>query len=164
MRSKCASDACVSWNKRVSYKEKMIAIGSDHGGYDCKQTVIGYLERNQIEYKDVGCYDKSSCDYPVFGKAVAKAVASGECETGIVICTSGIGISIVANKEPGIRAALCSEPLSAKMTRLHNNANILALGGAYIGPSMAEEIVEVFLNTPFSDEEKHNRRINLIEE
>lgn len=147
----------------ISLKEQMIGIGSDHGGYDCKKVVIQYLEKKGIAYKDYGCYDKSSCDYPVFGKAVAEAVASGECEKGIVICTSGIGISIVANKVKGVRAALCSEPLSAKMTRLHNDANVLALAGAYIGASMAEEIVEVFLNTDFSAEDKHIRRIDLME-
>ena len=102
-------------------------------------------------------------DYPVYGKAVAEAVASGECEKGIVICTTGIGISIAANKVPGVRCALCSEPLSAKMTRLHNDANVLALGGAMIGVNLALDIVETFLNTPFSEEERHIRRVNMLE-
>lgn len=141
----------------------MIAIGSDHGGYDLKMEVIKHLEERGLEYKDYGCYDKSSVDYPIYGKAVALAVASNECEKGIVICTTGIGISITANKVKGIRCALCSEPQSAKMTRLHNDANVLAMGGALIGPMMANEIVDTFLDTEFSGEEKHIRRINNIE-
>lgn len=142
----------------------MIAIGSDHGGYDLKQVVIGYLEEKGISYKDFGCYDKNSCDYPVFGRAAAEAVASGECEKGIVVCTTGIGISMVANKVPGVRCALCQDSFSAKMTRLHNNANVLALGGGIVGPNLALDIVETFLNTEFSEEDKHIRRINLIEQ
>lgn len=141
----------------------MIAIGSDHGGYDLKQVVMAYLEEKGIEYKDFGCYDKNSCDYPVFGKAAAEAVASGECEKGIVVCTTGIGISMVANKVKGVRCALCQDSFSAKMTRLHNDANVLALGGGIVGPNLALDIVETFLNTEFSEEEKHCRRIGLIE-
>lgn len=141
----------------------MIAIGSDHGGFDLKQTVIGYLEEKGIAYKDFGCYDKNSCDYPVFGRAVAEAVASGEYEKGIVICTTGIGISIVANKVKGIRCALCQDSFCAKMTRLHNNANVLAMGGGIIGPGLAVEITETFLNTPFSEEEKHCHRVGMID-
>ena len=141
----------------------MIAIGSDHGGYDLKQVVIGYFEEKGIAYKDFGCYDKNSCDYPVFGKAAAEAVASGECEKGIVVCTTGIGISMVANKVKGVRCALCQDSFSAKMTRLHNDANMLALGGGIVGPNLALDIVETFLNTEFSKEEKHCRRIDLIE-
>ena len=142
----------------------MIALGSDHGGYDLKKTVIKYLEEKNIPYKDFGCYDKTSCDYPEFGRAAARAVASGECEKGIVICTTGIGISMVANKIKGIRAALCTDPYSAKMTRLHNDANVLALGGGIIGKNMALEIVEVFLNTEFSQGENHIRRIGQLED
>lgn len=141
-----------------------VAIGSDHGGFDLKESVIRHLKECGIEVKDVGCYSKDSCDYPVFGHAVAKAVADGECERGIVICTTGIGISMAANKTKGIRCALCSEPLSAKMTRLHNDANVLAMGAGLIGPNMANEIADVFLNTEFSGDERHQRRINLIEE
>lgn len=141
----------------------MIAIGSDHGGYDLKQVVIKYLEEQGISYKDFGCYDKKSCDYPLFGKAAAEAVASGECEKGIVVCTTGIGISMAANKVAGVRCALCQDTFSAKMTRLHNNANMLALGGGIVGPNLALDIVETFLNTPFSEEEKHCRRIGLLE-
>lgn len=141
----------------------MIALGCDHGGYDLKQEIIKYLEQNHLEYKDFGCMDKSSCDYPDFGRAAAQAVAEGTCEKGILVCTTGIGISIVANKVPGVRCALCSEPLSAKMTRLHNDANMLALGGGFVGPNLALDIVETFLNTEFSEEEKHKRRIGKIE-
>ena len=141
-----------------------VAIGSDHGGFDLKESVIKHLIESGVEVQDVGCYSKDSCDYPVFGHAVAKAVADGECENGIVICTTGIGISMTANKTKGVRCALCSEPLSAKMTRLHNNANVLAMGAGLIGPNMANEIVDTFINTEFSGDERHQRRINLIEE
>jgi len=142
----------------------MIALGCDHGGYDLKMSVIKHLEERGIAYKDFGCLTKDSCDYPVFGRAAAEAVASGECEKGIVICTTGIGISITANKVKGVRCALCSEPLSAKMTRLHNNANMLAMGAGIVGPNMANEIVDVFLDTDFSNEERHCKRIALIED
>ena len=141
----------------------MIAIGSDHGGYDLKELVIRHLEEKGVDVNDMGCYDKNSCDYPVSGKAVAKAVADGSCDKGIVICTTGIGISIVANKVKGIRAALCADTLSAKMTRLHNDANILAMGAGIVGPNLALEIVDTFLNTGFSEEEKHKRRVDAIE-
>lgn len=142
----------------------MIAIGCDHGGYDLKVKVIEYLKEKKIDFKDMGCDSKASVDYPVYGHAVAKAVADGSCEKGIVICTTGIGISIAANKVPGIRCALCADTLSAKMTRLHNDANVLALGGGMIGTNLALDIVETFLNTPFSEEEKHQRRVNLLEQ
>ena len=140
----------------------MIAVGSDHGGYDLKMRIIEYLKQNNIEYKDFGCYSKDSCDYPVFGKAVAKAVAKGECDKGIVVCTTGIGISMAANKVKGVRCALCGDTYSAKMTRLHNDANVLALGGEIVGGNLAIDIVETFLNTGFSGEEKHVRRVNLL--
>ena len=113
---------------------------------------------------DFGCYSLESCDYPEFGRAAAEAVAKGECEKGIVICTTGIGISIVANKVPGIRCGLCADTYSAKMTREHNDANMLAMGAGIVGPNLALSIVETFLNTPFSGDEKHVRRINKIEE
>lgn len=141
----------------------MIAIGSDHGGFELKERVIEHLKEQGVEYKDMGCYSLASVDYPEFGHAVAKSVADGSCEKGIVICTTGIGISIAANKVPGIRCALCSDTLSAKMTRLHNDANVLAMGGGMIGPNLAMDIVDTFLNTPFSEEEKHQRRINKLE-
>ena len=142
----------------------MIAIGSDHGGYDLKLKVIRHLEEKGIPCKDVGCADGSGCDYPVFGRAAAAAVASGACEKGIVICTTGIGISISANKVKGIRCALCSDVFSARMTRLHNDANMLAMGAGIVGEMLAMEIVDVFLETEFSGEERHCRRVNLIEE
>lgn len=141
----------------------MIAIGSDHGGYDLKLKVEEYLDSKGIEYKDYGCFSKESCDYPEFGRAVAEAVAAGECDKGIVICTTGIGISITANKVKGIRCALCSDTESARLTRLHNDANVLALGGGIVGNNLALSITEAFLNTPFSGEEKHVRRIGKIE-
>lgn len=141
----------------------MIALGSDHGGYDLKMEVIRYLEEKNIAYKDYGCFDKSSCDYPEFGRAAAMAVANGECEKGIVICTTGIGISISANKVAGVRCALCADTLSAKMTRLHNNSNMLAMGAGIVGTNLAIEIVDTFLNTEFSNDERHIRRINKIE-
>lgn len=140
----------------------MIALGSDHGGFALKQHIIGYLEANNIPYKDFGCDNTDSCDYPDFGAAAAQAVASGACEKGIVICTTGIGISIAANKVKGIRCALCSEPLSAEMTRRHNDANMLAMGGGLIGNNMADRIVDAFLNTPFEGG-RHQRRVDKIE-
>ncbi len=142
----------------------MIAIGSDHGGYDLKEAVAAHLKEKGIEYRDYGCYEKSSCDYPVYGRAVAEAVAKGECEKGIVICTTGIGISITANKIKGIRCALCADTLTAQMTRLHNDANVLAMGGGIVGPNLGISIVDAFLNTEFSGEEKHVRRIGQIEQ
>ncbi|MCI8800591.1 ribose 5-phosphate isomerase B [Acetatifactor muris] len=141
----------------------MIAIGSDHGGFALKQKVIQYLEEKSIPYEDMGCHSEESCDYPVFGHAVAKAVAEGKCEKGIVICTTGIGISISANRHPGVRCALCADSVSAKLTRLHNDANMLAMGAGIVGENLALEIVDVFLNTAFSGEERHLRRVQLIE-
>lgn len=141
----------------------MIALGSDHGGFDLKETVKAYLDKGNIPYKDFGCPNKESCDYPIFGRAAAEAVASGECEKGIVICTTGIGISIAANKVKGVRCALCSDTLSAEMTRRHNDANMLAMGAGMIGKNLAERIVEVFLNTEFEGG-RHARRVGLIED
>lgn len=140
-----------------------VAIGCDHGGFDLKQEVIKYFEEQKIAYVDCGCKDKSSCDYPEFGRAVAKAVAAGECDKGIVICTTGIGISITANKVPGIRCALCADTVSAKLTRLHNDANVLGMGAGIVGTNLALSIVDTFLHTEFSGEERHQRRIDLIE-
>ena len=142
----------------------MVAIGSDHGGYDLKEKVIAHLKEQGIECKDYGCADKSSCDYPIYGRAVAEAVAGGECEKGIVICTTGIGISITANKVKGMRCALCSDTVSAQLTRLHNDANVLALGAGIVGENLALGIVDTFLGTEFSGEERHQRRVNLIEQ
>ena len=141
----------------------MIALGSDHGGYDLKQEIKKYLEEAGYEYRDFGCETKASCDYPVYGRAAAGAVADGTCDRGILICTTGIGISITANKVPGIRCALCGDVTSARLTRLHNNANMLALGAGIVGTQLALDIVKMFLETEFSGEERHQRRINLIE-
>lgn len=141
----------------------MIAIGSDHGGFELKQAIMAHLDKRGLEYKDFGTYDKASCDYPEYGKAVAHAVASGEFERGIIICGTGIGISISANKVPGIRAALCTDCFMAEATRLHNDANILALGGRVVGEGLALKIVDTFLDTPFSNDERHIRRISKIE-
>ena len=142
----------------------MIAIGSDHGGFELKEVVTAHLQEKGIAYKEFGCYGKDSCDYPIFGRAVAEAVAAGEYEKGIVICTTGIGISITANKIKGVRCALCSDTLTAQMTRLHNDANVLAMGGGIVGPNLGVSIVDAFLQTEFSEEEKHVRRISLIEQ
>lgn len=142
----------------------MIALGSDHGGFALKESVKRHLTERGIEFKDFGTYSLDSCDYPDFGRAAAEAVASGECEKGIVICTTGIGISIVANKVKGIRCALCSETTTARLTREHNDANVLALGGGMTGELLANEIVDIFLDTGFSGLEKHSRRISKIEE
>ena len=141
----------------------MIAIGCDHGGYALKQEVMKHLAERGLEYKDFGTYSEDSCDYPVYGKAVAHAVADGDCDRGILICGTGIGISITANKVPGIRAAPCGDCFSAEATRLHNDANILAMGARVVGAGLALKIVDTFLDTPFSGDERHVRRINMIE-
>ena len=138
-----------------------LSIGSDHGGYALKQELIAYLRDQGHVVEDFGCHDTASCDYPDFGEAAAAAVASGECERGIVICTTGIGISISANKVKGIRCALCSEPYGAEMTRRHNDANMLALGAGFTAPMMAKRIVDVFLSTAFEGG-RHQRRVDKI--
>lgn len=142
----------------------MIGIGCDHGGYALKQEVIAYLKENNIAYEDFGCNSEESVDYPEYAKKVAHAVVDGKCEKGILICGTGIGISIAANKVKGVRAALCHDVFSAKATREHNDANILAMGGRIVGPGLAIMIVDTFLNTEFSNDERHIRRIELIEE
>lgn len=142
----------------------MIAIGCDHGGFLLKQEIIKFLEDSKIEYKDFGCYDEGSCDYPIFARKVAESVLSKESEKGILICGTGIGISIAANKMKGIRAALCHDCFSAEATRQHNDANILAMGARVVGAGHAIKIVDTFLNTDFSNDERHIRRINLIED
>lgn len=142
----------------------MIGIGADHGGFKLKQEIIKYLEENKIEYKDYGAYNCDSVDYPLYAKAVAKDVANKTLEKGIVICGTGIGISISANKIKGIRCALCHDVFSAKATRDHNDANMLAMGERVIGTGLALEIVKAFLETDFSNDERHIRRIELIEE
>lgn len=141
----------------------MIAIGSDHGGFELKQEVMKYLDEQGLEYKDFGTYSSDSCDYPIYGEAVARAVAGGECDRGIIICGTGIGISISANKVKGIRAALCGDCYSAEYTRRHNDANILAMGARTLGSGLALKIVETFLNTGFEGG-RHARRVALISE
>ena len=141
----------------------MIGLGCDHGGYELKQEIIKYLEEKGIPYKDFGCDSTKSVDYPIYARKVGRAIQNGECDKGILICGTGIGISIAANKMKGIRAALCTDCFSAEATRLHNDANILALGGRVVGPGLAVKIVDTFLNTEFSHEERHQRRIDLIE-
>jgi ribose 5-phosphate isomerase B len=142
----------------------MIGLGCDHGGLELKNEVIKYLESQGIEYKDFGTKTSDSVDYPKYAKLVAKAVASGECEKGILICGTGIGISIAANKVKGVRCALCHDVFSAKATREHNDSNILAMGGRVIGVGPAIEVVKAWLGTEFSGDERHIRRINMIEE
>lgn len=141
-----------------------IALGCDHGGYRLKEVVKKRLEQMNLEYVDYGCMSEEAADYPVYSRAAAEAVAKGECDKGIVICTTGIGVSIVANKVQGIRCALCTDLYTAKMTRLHNDTNMLALGAGVVGYNLAGEIVETFLTTDFSGEERHKRRVNMIEE
>ena len=142
----------------------MIAIGCDHGGYELKKEIEAYLDSRGLEYRDYGCDSTDSVDYPIYARKVAHAIVDGECEKGILICGTGIGISIAANKVPGIRAALCTDCFCAQATREHNDANVLALGGRVVGPGLAIKIVETFLDTPFSNDERHIRRITLIEE
>ena len=141
----------------------MIALGCDQGGFALKQEIMAHLTARGLEFKDYGSYDEQSVDYPVYAKKVAEAILSGECEKGILICGTGIGISIAANKYEGIRAALCTDCFMAEATRLHNDANILAMGGRVVGPGLAIKMVDTFLDTPFSNEERHIRRINMIE-
>ena len=141
----------------------MIAIASDHGGYQLKEHIKAYLAAKGITCEDFGTESTESCDDPAFGKAAAQAVADGRCEKGIVICTTGIGISISANKVKGIRCALCGDVLSAEMTRRHNDANMLAMGAAIVGAMTAERIVDVFLSTEFEGG-RHQRRVNLMME
>ena len=142
----------------------MIAVGCDHGGYPLKLAVLAYLKEHGLEYWDLGCDSAEAADYPLYGKAVGRAVAQGICEKGIVICSTGIGISIAANKVPGVRCALCGDFFSARATRQHNDANVLALGALVTGAGLALEIVDIFLSTPFSGAERHRRRIAQLEE
>ena len=138
-----------------------IAMGCDHGGFALKEHLKAYLEGQGHQVEDCGCHSTESVDYPVYGQAAAQAVAQGRCQYGIVICTTGIGISITANKVKGIRCALCADPLSAELTRRHNNANMLAMGAGMIGPNLAERIVDVFLTTDFEGG-RHARRVSQI--
>lgn len=141
----------------------MIAIGSDHGGFALKQAVTKHLGEKALEYKDFGTYKSDSCDYPVYAEAVAHAVVSGECDRGILICGTGIGISIAANKVKGVRCAPCTDCYCAEFTRLHNDANILALGARVVGEGLALKIVDTFLETGFEGG-RHANRVALIHE
>ncbi len=139
-----------------------ISIGCDHGGFALKNILAAHLEKQGHQVLDCGTYSPDSCDYPDFAAAAAKAVVSGQCEKGIVLCTTGIGVSISANKIRGVRCALLSDPWSAKMTRLHNDANMMALGAGVVGENLALEIVDTWLGTEFSGEERHRRRIDKV--
>ena len=136
-----------------------IALACDHGGYELKEYIATVLAKMGHEAKDFGCYSLDSCDYPDFGAAAARAVADGRCEKGIVVCTTGIGISIAANKIKGIRCAHCADSLEAEMTRRHNDANMMAIGAGFTGKNMAERMVEVFLTTEFEGG-RHQRRVD----
>ena len=136
----------------------MYAIGSDHGGYALKQEIMKHLSERGIAYRDYGTYSEESCDYPDYGEAVGRAVASGECERGIVVCGTGIGISIAANKVRGVRCALCGDCFSAQMAREHNDANVLALGARVLGAGLALKIVDSFLDSSFAGG-RHERRV-----
>ena len=137
-----------------------IAIGCDHGALELKNVLIPHLEKKGYEVKDFGTYSLDSCDYPDFAAPAAQAVASGECEKGIVLCTTGIGVSIVANKVKGVRCALLSDVMSARMTREHNDTNMMAIGAGVVGQMLALEIVDTWLGTEFSHNERHQRRID----
>ena len=139
-----------------------IAIGCDHGALDLKNTVVAHLEKKGYEVQDFGTYTLDSCDYPDYAAQAAKAVAAGTCDKGIVLCTTGIGVSIAANKIKGIRCALLSDVLSARMTREHNDTNVMALGAGVVGQMLALEIVDIWLGTEFSHNERHQRRINKV--
>ena len=139
-----------------------MAIGCDHGGFDLKTIVIAYLKEQGHEVKDYGCYDKSSIDYPDYVFPVAEATVRGEFDRGIVICTTGIGVSIAANKVLGVRCALVTDEYSARMTRDHNDTNMMALGAGVVGEMLALEIVDTWLDTPFSGAERHQRRIDKL--
>ncbi len=140
----------------------MIFIGSDHGGFDLKESVKSHLEQRAIEYQDLGTFSHDSCDYAKIAEKVANAVVKSKTGLGLLFCGTGVGISIAANKVKGVRAACCSDYFSAKLTRQHNNANILCLGGRVVGYGLADELVDIFLDTNFSDEDRHQRRIDQI--
>ena len=140
----------------------MIALAGDHGAFDLRHAIMKHLDEKGLAYKDFGCYDKTSCDYPDFAGPAAKAVASGECDRGIVVCTTGIGVSITANKVRGIRCALLSDVMSARLTREHNDTNMMAIGAGVTGEMLALEIVDTWLNTEFSHAERHQRRIDKV--
>jgi ribose 5-phosphate isomerase B len=142
----------------------MIAIASDHGGYQLKKEIIKYLEEKNIKYKDYGTNTEEATDYPIYAKKVAKAIINKECEKGILICGTGIGIAITVNKFKGIRCGICHDVFSAKSTRQHNDANVIAMGARVVGVGVALEVVQAFLDTEFSNEQRHINRIKQIEE
>lgn len=143
----------------------IIALGCDHGGINLKNAIIDYLEKNEIEYEDFGCFSERSVDYPIYAYKVAKAVADKKFDYGILCCGTGIGVSMAANKVKGIRAAVVSNEFGAEMTRRHNNANVLCMGGRVIKEEDAVKFADIFLNTPFSsDEERHTRRVKMLSE
>lgn len=139
-----------------------VAIGSDHGGFALKEQIVAHLKEKGYEVEDFGTHTTDSCDYPDYAVLAAKAVADGTCDKGIVVCTTGIGISMAANKIKGVRCGLCHDVTTARLTREHNDANVLAMGGGFIAPFLGLEMVDVFLTTPFSNEEKHIRRIDKV--
>ncbi len=139
----------------------MLAIGCDHGGYKLKEEIVSHLKENGVEFKDFGTFDENSVDYPDIASLVCRSILNGECENGILVCGTGIGISIAANKHNGIRAAVCSDEFSAKFTRLHNDANVLCLGGRVVGPGLACELVDIFTNTGFEGG-RHALRVQKI--
>lgn len=141
----------------------MIGLGCDHGGYALKEELKRHLEEEGIACRDFGCDSQKAVDYPVYAEKVARAVASGECSEGILICGTGIGMCIAANKIPGVRAALCHDCFSAQATKEHNNANVLTMGARVVGPGLALKIADTFLQTSFSQDERHIRRIAMIE-
>ena len=141
----------------------MVAIACDHGGFELKKELIKHLEKQGIDIRDFGCDSADSCDYPDYAHLVTDAIKSGEADKGILLCGTGIGMSIAANKVEGIRAALCSDCFRAEATRLHNDTNVLCMGARVIGPELAFKIADIWLGTEFSDEERHNRRIGKIE-
>lgn len=144
-------------------KNLTVALASDHGGYALKETLKAHLESKGISCEDFGCHSTESCDYPIFAEKAARAVADGTCALGVVVCTTGIGVSMVANKVKGVRCALCHEPWSAQMTRRHNDANMLAIGAGCTGPNLAMEILDAFLSYEFEGG-RHQRRVDLIKE
>ena len=143
--------------------KKSIIIGSDHAGFNLKNKIIQYLKNSSYILEDIGCYDTNSTDYPVIAKKLANEVASGNYEKGILICGSGIGMSIAANRIKGVRAVVCTDTTSAKLSRLHNNSNVLCLGERIIGENVAKDICDIWLNTDF-EAGRHLNRINLIDD
>jgi ribose 5-phosphate isomerase B len=141
----------------------MVAIAADHGGFELKEAIKALLDEINVGYRDFGVHAAKSCDYATVGFPAVQAVASGECERGILFCGTGVGMSLVANKTRGIRCVLCSEPFTAKLSREHNDSNVLALGGRVVGVELAKFIVKIWLETPFSNDERHIRRLNLVE-